>query len=394
MVKKQRNHIIDKLIIILFFLSIMLNYYFASLSQLNGQKTIVAPVYILLLPFGVAFIQIIRTVTIVGMCKADALCRSWIYIFVYYIFALVIGLLGGHKEINYNTAWFIICPPVAWWYFSMTMKVNASFKDILVSLSFWFILALSFMSLYIIPRSIRDNGLFSALNSGYYVLCLYPLVLLNPNKVKKVVATIFMVLVVLFSMKRGGYVVLGLALLFYLFFSTKLSVFKKILIISVTVGALFYFIPIIDEVTYGTLTTRYEFSQNGGDEEGRSEMYPKVWKAVWASDILEQILGHGFNAVSNDKVVDGTAAHNDYLEFLYDFGIIGLILLLFYQWQLFLITRRSYLQNNYFMPTLFAFTTIVVLSMVSILYAFYYFSAIIPYWCLINQLTNKKRLSR
>ena len=394
MVKKQRNQNSDKLIVILFFLSITLNYYFVSLSQSNDQKNNTAPIYILLFPFGVALLQILRTMTIIRRCKADALCKSWVYIFIYYIFAFVIGLLAGHEVNKYNTTWFVICPPAAWWYFSMTMKVNASLKDILISLSFWILLVFSLISLYFIPQSLRDNGLFASLNAGYYLLCLYPLVLLNTSKVKKVVATILMVLIVLLSMKRGGYVVLGLAFPLYMFFSTKLSILKKIVIISATIGALFYIIPIIDDFTHGTLTRRYEFSQNGGDEEGRSEMYPKVWNAVWASDIPEQVFGHGLNAVSNNKVVDGTAAHNDYLEFLYDFGIIGLLLLMFYQWQLYLITKRSYIQNIFFMPTLFAFTTIVVLSMISILYAFYYFSVIIPYWCLINHLTKKKRISK
>lgn len=389
MTNKKTIQAIDKFIVILFFISITIILYNSSRAQSSHSDRTVASIYILFFPFGVAFLQLLRTITVIGRCKADALCRSWIYIFIYYLFTLFIDYSSRLKGISYNIAWSIICPPVAWWYFSSFFKIYPSLKDTIISLSFWFLLVFSFISLYFIPRSLLDNGNFASLNTGYYVLCLYPLALLNSNKIKKIVATVLMFIVVLLSMKRGGYVAMGLAVLIYFLFSSTFGFFKKLLIVGVVVGALFYIIPIVDELTNGTMKARYEFSQNRGDEEGRIDMFPKVWGAVWDSSIPEIMVGHGHNAVASDKIVAGNSAHNDYLEFLYDYGIIGFSLLLFYQWNLLLITIRAYKKGDNLFATIFAFSIVLVLSMVSILYSFYYFLIIIPFWCILNRKDNK-----
>jgi O-antigen ligase len=392
MADKTISQVFDRLIIILYFISITLTLYFSSLSQSDGEESIIAPRFILLSPFVVAVLQLLRIFMLNGRFKVDTLCRSWIYIFICYVFALVVGFVGGQGRINYNTVWFIICPPVAWCFFSLTIKANPSLKDTLITISFWFLILFSIISLYFIPRSLRANGLFASLNTGYYVLLIYPLAMLNTSRIKKIVSTVLLLIVVFLSMKRGGYVAVGLAFTFYLFFTTKLGLIKKILIAGILIGSMFFLIPKIDEMTYGTLTTRYEFTQNGRDEEGRFAMYPIVWKAVWDSDALHQIVGHGLNAVEVDKVIDGDATHNDYLEFLYDFGIVGLLLLLFYQYQLFLITWRSYKYKIHYLSSIFALSSVIVLSMVSIVYAFYYFLVIIPFWCVINRIQREERI--
>lgn len=395
MARKTISNSIEKLIVILFFLSITSTFFYSSLSQMEGQANISAPMYILFFPFVVTILQLFSVLFLMGSYKTSILSRSWLYIFIYYVISLAMCLVGGGGKINYNTAWFIICPPVAWWYFSIIIKAKPSLKDTLINLSFWVLIIFSLISLYFIPRSMNANGLFKSLNSGYYVLFIYPLAMLNNNKIKRIISTALMLLVVLLSMKRGGYVSIGLALIIYGFFASKINILKKLLVVGVSVGTLLYLIPKIDEMTYGTLSTRLEFSLSGGDEEGRADMYSRVWKAFSNSDFLSQLFGHGLNAVSIDKVTEGDAAHNDYLEFLYDFGCIGLFLLLSYQWQLFLITVRSKQDKRYFLPTIFAFTTIVVLSAVSIVYAFYYFLLIIPFWCIMNEcLKTKKQVAK
>lgn len=139
----------------------------------------------------------------------------------------------------------------------------------------------------------------------------------------------------------------------------------------------------------GTLQVRYEFTQNEGDEEGgRASMYPMIWEAITQSDMTEIAIGHGHNAIVSNDILYGLSAHNDYLEFLYDYGAIGLLLLLLYQWELIKITYRTYKYNRDFLSTIFALSSIIVLSMVSVVYAFYYFLVIIPFWCVINYSTR------
>lgn len=377
---------IDKIIVILFFISITALLYYSSLSQSEGGDTIAAPIYILLSPFVVAFLQFARTVLLQGSYKLGHLGRSWLYIFIYYCLAFLLGSLTNHDVTSYYNIWFVICPPAAWLYFSVVLKANPSLKTTIINWSFWFFLLFAIISLYFIPRSVKLNGLFTALNTSYYVLFAYPLVLLNDSKLKKLIATVLMVIVVLLSLKRGGYASISVAFILYLLFGTETSLLKKTILAAFCVGLLIYLVPKIDDMTNGTLAARLEFSQTGGDDEGRMSMYPIVWRAVWNSDAFEQVFGHGVNTVVTNKVLSGDAAHNDYLEFLYDFGIIGLFLLIYYQMQLFIITRRAQKNKRFFLPTIFAFSIIIVISMVSIVYAFYYFLLIIPFWCIMNQI--------
>ena len=245
-------------------------------------------------------------------------------------------------------------------------------------------LVFSVISLYFIPRSIRDNGLFSSLNTGYYVIFSYPLVLLDNARWKKIIATVLLIIVVFLSLKRGGIVAVVLGFSLYFLLSSNKHFVRKLVIAGVSVLLLIYTLPIINEYTNGTLLMRYEFTQNQGDEEGRASMYPIVWKSVWKSSPAQILVGHGHKGVVNDNVLLGLSAHNDYLEFLYDYGVFGLILLLVYQVKLFRITIRSHKIKEGFLSTIFALTSIVVLSMVSIVFSYYYFLLIIPFWCVIN----------
>ena len=383
---------IDRIIILLFYFSIVIGFYYSSLSQSNGQERFFTPLPFLILPFGIAFLQLFRIVIMMGGGKMCTLGKSWLFILLYYLFAFIISYNYGINQFKYNTYWFVVCPPLSWIYYSIILKENSSISDLLIKWSFWILVLLSVISIYFIPRSVNDRGFFSALNTGYYVLFAYPMVLLDRSKMKRIIATFLMVLIVLFSLKRGGIVSVALAFTLYILLSSKVKIINKIIIIVLFTGVLGYLLPWIDTMTSGTLTARYEFTQNGGDEDGRVAMYPMIWNAIGQSSPFEIVLGHGHNAVSSNRVLYGLTAHNDYLEFFYDYGLVGLSLLIIYQIRLFVITKKCRNSNKNYLPSLFALTSIVVLSMVSIVYAYQYFLLIIPFWCVLNnKVTTKKK---
>lgn len=369
------------LILILFYLSIILSFYYACLSQTSTTGN-TAPMFVLLMPLGIAVLQLLSINT---KPNFSGISRIWLYIFSYYLLTLMIDGISNQGLIDYNTVWYIVVPPVTWVYFSYIIRKVPYVERVLVKWSFWVLLALSIISLYFIPRSITLAGHFASLNTGYFVLFAYPMVLLDKSKTKKAIATILMILVILLSMKRGGMVVVGLAYFLYFLLSSNRHIWRKIALGTVLVSVVaFYLVPKVNEYSGGTLEARYEFTQNQGDEEGRSTMYAQVWKKAWDSSGLEIVFGHGHKAVTANKVCDGVAAHNDYLEFLYDFGIIGLFLLLVYQERLVIVTYMSRKYSIDFLPTIFAFCIILVLSSVSIVYAYNYFSLLIPFWCIMN----------
>lgn len=382
---------IDIIIIFLFYLSIIVGFYYNGLSQSDGHEIFVAPLIVLLLPFGVAMLQIVRILTLFGRVKLTSLSQTWIYIFIYYLFASLWGLVTGCGSFDYNTVWFIICPPISWCYFDLVINRDVTIRNTLIHWSFGVFIAFALIFLYFIPRSINTMGFFASLNTGYYVLMAYPLVMMDRSRIKKIIASVLMVVIILLSMKRGGILCVALSFAIYVLLATQTNIIKKTVVVAISIGILYYIIPIVNEYSNGTLQARYEFTQNEGDEEGRASMYPTVWNAVWISDLPEIVFGHGHNAVVNKNIVQGLSAHNDYLEFLYDYGLVGLFLLLLYQKDLFYITRKAYKQKTNFYPAIFAFTTIIVLSCVSVVYALHYFLVAIPFWCVINGIQKEKK---
>ena len=383
---------IDKLIILVYFLSIALSLYYYGLSQSIGHMDIMAPIGILLLPFGVAVLQLVRISSTLCKYKINVLGRVWLWIFIYYLWAFIIGFTYGHTTYNYNTYWFVFCPPVAWVYFSLVLKETPSLSKYLVKLSFGLLILYSAIFLYFVPKSIHATGYFASLNTGYYALMIYPLSMMNKSRMKQIVSTGLLLIVVLLSMKRGAVVSVSVAFILYFLLSSYKKLGKKIVAFATFALVVVYLFPRINEYSNGTLLHRYEFTQNQGDEDGRASMYPLVWSEIWSSSPTEVIFGHGHNAIISNNVLQGLSAHNDYLEFFYDYGILGLLLLLLYQFQLFRITKISHRLKTDFLPTIFALTSIVVLSMVSIVYAYNYFLIIIPFWSLMmNRLETNTR---
>lgn len=386
---------IDKFIILLFYLSIIIGFYFNCLSQssLTGLDGM-APIPVLLFPFAVSGLQIVRLGLFMGKCKLETLGRSWLYIFVYYILAFVIGI-AVNQTYKYSVYWTMVIPPIAWFYFSIICQKSPYIRDFLIEWGFLFFIAFSVIAAYFIPRSILFSGFFASLNTGYYVLLSYPLAMLSKSKIKKIVCSVIMIVIVLLSMKRGGILAAIVGFVLYILLSKKngrFGFFSKMILAVVLVGGLFYAVPVINDISGGTLEHRIEFTLEQGDEEGRASMYPKVWRAAINSPIINIIFGHGHEAVVRDKVVEGLSAHNDYLEFFYDFGIIGLILLLSFHIKLIKMTISMRRFNMEFLPMVFTLSSILVLSLVSIVYSYQYFLLVIPFLCLMsNELNVEKK---
>lgn len=377
----------DKFILLLYFFSIVNSLYFSALSQSNEfEGKLVAPKIVLLLPFAIVILQLLRILFVFNKSRIDSLGRTWLYILIMYLFVFINDFANNVTSYNYNTYWFVVCPPVAWVYYSLVFKENPSLSDLFIKLGFWLLVLCSAIFLYFVPLSIRDNDYFSRLNTGYYALMAYPLAMLSSNRKKQIISTALLLVVVLLTMKRGAILAIFLSFMLYFVLSSNKNIGKKIILLFILAVSIMYIVPIINEYSNGTLYLRYE--QQSLQEDGRYSMYTMILNALFQSSPIDIVLGHGHNAVMINKVAFGFSAHNDYLEFLYDYGVIGFILLLRYQCKLCKITRLSFISNTYFLSTIFAFTCIVVLSMVSVVYAYYYFLIIIPFWCMINNHLN------
>jgi O-antigen ligase len=159
-------------------------------------------------------------------------------------------------------------------------------------------------------------------NSTYFLLYLLPFVLMKEKGMLKTLLIILIGFSVLVSFKRGGLISFSLALITYGWIDGKVR-YNKHLISGKTLSyALVLFIAIYGAnlLLDGYIVERF----SSINESSRTELYPIVFSMIERSSLYELITGHGWNTVLRDNPLE-YSAHNDVLECIYDFGIIGLL---------------------------------------------------------------------
>ncbi len=198
-------------------------------------------------------------------------------------------------------------------------------------------------------------------NSIYYVLCLLPFLLYFKWKYIAIVVVLFCTLI---SGKIGAITGLLLGFLVYFYVQQKvqgkkiekhfwvLIIFTAILILIYNKVATELEIDIMDKI-----------SENDGTGSGRTTLYGKVLGAYFNSSIISMIVGNGPNAVANFMVF---SAHNDFLEVLYDYGLIGEIIYLRFVYLLFkMLSVMIKARSEDAAPYAFALSLFIVMSLIS-----------------------------
>lgn len=216
-----------------------------------------------------------------------------------------------------------------------------------------------------------------ARNSVYYCLLLLPILFIQRNKAVIVSSVVVSFVAIILSGKRAAFIALVLALLIPVFFFTdkKKRGIKQILaliLLIVVLIAAYYYVTSVYEITLferlGMLT------EDGGS--GRLEIYKSVLEGFGESSFFQKLFGHGYNGVASDAVIvkvngwdtslTATSAHNDFLEVLYDYGILGLILYIAMIIRMFRFAiRLKKIDFHYFRMYLSAMIIFLTMSMVS-----------------------------
>lgn len=175
---------------------------------------------------------------------------------------------------------------------------------------------------------------FSMVSNSYYALCLLPFFLFLVEKTSiKIIAYIFTAIIVIFSGKRLGLI----AFVIFLIINTLLEAIEKNKILEYLKLCVFIFISffafsylysifaeIYDLRLLQRMTTIFD---DGGS--GRNEIYSEIWTGMNSSSLISWIIGHGYGSSAN-VILKHSTAHDDFLEILYDYGLISLMLFILY----------------------------------------------------------------
>lgn len=230
------------------------------------------------------------------------------------------------------------------------------------------------------------------LGTSYYVLFLLPTLLLTPHKWLRYVGLIITGLVLFSSFKRGGLVAFVLAIIAYLFVKEILfeRKFTRLVVFIIAIIALFIVLIFVDNAMGNIISERMlNIGEDGGS--GRDEVWKTTWGMIQAASAEELLFGHGYLAVLKDSPLE-VSAHNDFLEVLYDYGLVAFIPYIMLHIRLIQqVFARIRAKHEYAPIMAFTYSIFLILSMISIIILYPLMTLIAITWGIVqnNQVVNK-----
>lgn len=211
-------------------------------------------------------------------------------------------------------------------------------------------------------------GLESGSNVIFCLVTILPFCLLLKNKLLSLILIILTFISSVFSNKRSVSLILLLLLIPSLRnvisgdIKTKKRTFWVYVILIILVLLLLY---VSQKYMNNSLFVRFANIESDGGS-GRIDIWSQVLNDYSNSSLTKQIFGHGHYAVSS--LLYGLPAHNDFLEVLYDYGILGLIPYLIIHISLLMrLFKLKRTKNYYFYSYAAMYVIFLIMSMVSIL---------------------------
>ena len=219
-------------------------------------------------------------------------------------------------------------------------------------------------------------------NTIYFVFLTLPWLLLTKGKWFRLFFLILCSVLGFWSLKRS--VMLSVVFIWTTYILSVLMAKRKkilnlFLIISLIIGGLYAY-SYGDNLLGGKLSERINREET---DEGKNRLaiYKVTWEMIQSSSTEDIVFGHGHFGVRDDSVLE-ISAHNDFMEVIYDYGIIIFVLYLCLWVYVFWRCLQLYrLKSDLFMPYATSLAIFLVISMVGhlILYTSY-FNYLVLFW--------------
>ena len=242
-----------------------------------------------------------------------------------------------------------------------------------------------------------ENIFFSA-NTIFYPLMLLPWILFIQNKKIISVVLIAMMILAILSSKRSALIIAGIVFVSYiyrvLFRNKKQSGLTKLAVVVLLISATVFISRNYFSENNDYMISRLEKIQEDRGSN-RLDIYDQTVSNISEFGLFEWIAGRGHNMVRTDNVnssVNGSA-HNDFLEVLYDYGLICFFMYIYLHF--ILINRIIFLNKTkspYYYSYLVSYIIFFIMSMVShlILYPSY-FTFLTAFWGSLEALIYWQR---
>lgn len=206
------------------------------------------------------------------------------------------------------------------------------------------------------------------LNLVYYVIVFFPWISLLSSRRLKRVLNFLVLAIVLLSFKRGAIIIFPLMLIMYSLIKAKIENTKIVGFGRSLVLVILFFcgLLVVDQFNGGFILNRFTLEALASGS-GRTDLYSLAINNVEKRSFGDLIIGLGSG--SSVQFL-GTGTHNEWIEFIFSFGIIGVTL--YSKLFISLVIRgRSYIiEKSKYAP---AYTSIIVYMLVIGLFGGLYF---------------------
>ena len=218
-----------------------------------------------------------------------------------------------------------LLPIYVFYYYSLTRRINSdNLKYIYIVFIVFSILAF-YQRYYFLSDLLDEKEVIN--NIGFYFVPLIPMLLLL--KVKDYWKYLFILInfaFILMSVKRGAILGGGVMIILFIIYQFKTSSWKRLaymLCLSVIILLAVSYYAVSFYESSDILQLRVQQTLNG-DSSGRDWMYSRYFSYFMdKTTALEFFIGNGANAT---WVLLGNYAHNDWLEFAINQGVLGIIM--------------------------------------------------------------------
>ncbi len=256
-----------------------------------------------------------------------------LFVFVIFLYVLADIVIKGLTSIGaYGNTDFM------WWHIQSVLPIYSFYyfgkKNLISDDWFLFVFVFCFIAVYISYQTYYQKQLANDIwnqteftnNVGYEFVALLPITMFfSKKKIVQYVCIGAVAVYTILSFKRGAMLCLGVSLLLFLFHEMHDNRRKKgtkrfgVVVLGI-VGVVMLYLFVVNLLG----TSEYfneRIDQTSGDDS-RSMMYKYYWNAYINGDFFQIVFGRGVLASFNQF---GSEAHNDWLEYAIDLGLVGII---------------------------------------------------------------------
>lgn len=294
-----------------------------------------------------------------------------------------------------STIWSSLFSPMIFLFcYSARKKIDKTSINFIFIIGFVVLFGLAFyINLkYMNYREIEIGEEMVVTNLVFWCLCATPFFFIVSRRWLQMVLLLLAIIIVLLTYKRSANICMGLIVFFYFIHLRKTTKRNLSSSFMVLLGILVGFFVISNYFSNAFSGVRYRMSTIQSTQgTGRIPIYHAVINVLKTNDFIDWFLGRGAGSI---RITRHTNAHNDALQMLFEFGIVGLVLYIVLLWNIIKRTRiLRRIKSSYYFGYLVSLVIFVVLGFVSNLVVFYsYFSFICAYWGLAEYEITQNNL--